>query len=66
MRCSISFTVVQQSVRIDTLYFSAEREMAVWVTQFWVIMPQTSNSLTPSCDSVSFERGIDEAVGEMP
>ena len=35
----ISSTVVQQSARIHTLYFSAAFEIAVWVTQFWVMKP---------------------------
>ncbi len=38
----ISLTVVQQSGRIVTWYFSAAFEIAVWVTQFCVIIPQTS------------------------
>jgi len=33
--------------------FSAAFEMAVWVTQFWVIMPRTNNSVAPSLVSVS-------------
>lgn len=44
----ISSTVVQQSTRTNTLYFSAAFEIAVCVTQFCVIIPQTSNSVTPS------------------
>jgi len=38
MRCRISLTVVEQSGRIVTLYFSADFEIAVCVTQFCVIM----------------------------
>lgn len=38
MLCNISLTVVQQSTRIDALYFSADLEIAVWATQFCVII----------------------------
>jgi hypothetical protein len=47
---------VQQSGRIATLYFSADFEIAVWVTQFCVIMPQINNS---------FECRVAEAVGKL-
>jgi pyrimidine deaminase RibD-like protein len=53
IRCRISLTVVQQSGKIVMPYFSAALEIAVWVTQFWVIIPHTSNSVTPSLASVS-------------
>ncbi len=47
MRWIISLTVVQQSASTVTRNFSAALEMAVWVTQFWVIMPQTRISSVP-------------------
>lgn len=52
MLYSISVTVVQQSTKIETLYFSADLEMAVWVTQVCVIMPQINSSVTLSPDRV--------------
>jgi len=47
MRWIISLTVVQQSASTVTRNFSAALDMAVWVTQFWVIMPQTRISSVP-------------------
>lgn len=60
IRCSISETVVHKSGKIATSYFSAEREIAVWVTQFCVIMPATHKRLTPlsdnTCSNVVFTK----------
>ena len=48
-----SLTVVQQSTKIETLYFSADLEIAVCVTQFWVIMPQINSSVVPNRFKIS-------------
>ncbi len=34
-------------MRIETWYFSADSEIAVWVTQFCVIIPHMSSSVAP-------------------
>lgn len=51
IRWIISLTLVQQSGRIFTECFLAAFEIAVWVRQFCVVIPQISSSSTPSLDS---------------
>lgn len=60
----ISLTVAQQSARTVTRYFSALLDMAVWVTQFWVIIPQTQNFLRSVTVQYRLQLRSEKAVRE--
>ena len=69
IRWSISLAVVHASARTVVSHFSADFEIAVCVTQFWVIIPHTRSSVATRFVSVSssvvFRKPWD-AVGRKP